>query len=157
MFYCEGDHWNRLSERLQILKMQLDEVLSTCSSWPFFEQGAWTRWSTEVFSNISHSVILWECLLLICIADLYGKKTWIFVQRSPVMPLKSMENLRTKKEVWSSVSRLRFCGNLHVRFSLVSVHWRSLSKKVLFGLRAESCAKCVFPHWPYLLKRSWCR
>lgn len=29
---CEGDHWNRLSERLQILKMQLDEVLSTCSS-----------------------------------------------------------------------------------------------------------------------------
>lgn len=23
MFYCEGDHWNRLPERLQILKIQI--------------------------------------------------------------------------------------------------------------------------------------
>lgn len=36
-FPCEADHWDSLRESLQILKTQLDDILSTCSSWPFFE------------------------------------------------------------------------------------------------------------------------
>lgn len=46
-FCCVGDQMLEQFAReaadspsSQMLKMQLDKVLSTCSSWPFFEQGA---------------------------------------------------------------------------------------------------------------------
>lgn len=37
-FPCEVDHWDSLQESLQILETQMDSILSTCSSWPFFER-----------------------------------------------------------------------------------------------------------------------
>lgn len=45
---------------LEILKTQLETALKTCSSWPWREQGTWTRWSPKVPSNINCSLILWH-------------------------------------------------------------------------------------------------
>lgn len=57
------------------------------------------------------------------------------------MSMKSTEiPPKTREEVWFSVPRLRFCGNLHLNiFSQCS--W----KNFLFGLKAECCIKLLFP------------
>lgn len=57
------------------------------------------------------------------------------------MSIESVEiPLRTREEIWSSVLRLRFCGNLHLNI-ISQGSW----KNFLFGLRAEYYIKLLFP------------
>lgn len=122
-FSCVGDQMLEQFAReaadspsYQMLKTQLDKVLSTCSRWPFFEQGGWTRWSPEVPSNFNHLVILWECLLLICIPDLCGKTWATFLQRLTLMSFKHVEDaVRTWTASWSGVLRLSLMEIYHLR------------------------------------------
>ena len=61
------EHWNRLLREavepssLEIFKTHLDSVLCSLLWVTLLRQGGWTRWLTEIFSNLS--VILWFCLL----------------------------------------------------------------------------------------------
>lgn len=63
-----GKHWKTLPRKLvespflEILKTQLvTKPWATCYSWSCFEQGSWSRLSSEVPSNVIHPVKLWIC------------------------------------------------------------------------------------------------
>lgn len=75
-FPCEVHHWGSLRESLQVLKTQLDNILSTCSSWSLSR--SWTRWSTEVLSNINHPVILRISPPYLCCRPLWKKQECFF-------------------------------------------------------------------------------
>jgi len=60
---CSQELWSLLLQRYS--KPTWTPSCATCSKWPCFSRGGWTRWCPEVLFNPYHSVILWLLILQI--------------------------------------------------------------------------------------------